>query len=133
MLRRDKMKYIAPVLTIFLVLVTFPIYAQIQGQPPSGPAQGQPPQRGFTIPNPLQAQSLTDLLNKIIDFLIVIAAPILVIMVLWAGFLYLTSGGDPTKVQTANKTLMWAAVGFAIILISKGFTLLISNILGGGP
>ncbi len=127
--------FLSILLSFFLFIVALPVLGQSGGQGPSsgqGPSGGQGPTGPITIPNPLAAQSISDLLNKIIDFLIIIASPILVIMVLWAGFLYLTSGGDPTKVQTANRTLLWAAVGFAIILISKGFTLLIANILGGG-
>jgi len=85
----------------------------------------------FTIPNPLKANSIPELIDNIINFLILIAGPILTIMVLWSGFLFATSGGNPNQVIKAKNALLWAGIGFAIILISKGISLIIRQILGG--
>ena len=86
---------------------------------------------GISFQNPLTADSFTELADKIIDFLLAIAAPIVVIMVIWAGFLFMTAGGNPEKVQKGKDTLLWTAVGVIILMVSKGVTTLLVNILGG--
>ncbi|MFN7088339.1 MAG: pilin [Candidatus Paceibacteria bacterium] len=90
------------------------------------------PPGDFDIPNPLRFGTIPEILGAISEFLIWIAAPILTVMVLWAGFLYLTSGGDISKIQRAKNALLWAGIGFAIILINRGVALIIQEILGGG-
>lgn len=114
-----------------LLLIAPNAWARVDGGGVPGQDGGGEP-GGITIPNPLQADTIPELLDNIVDFLILISAPILTIMVLWAGFLFLVSGGDPNKVVTARNALIWSAVGFAVILISKGITLIIKEILGGG-
>lgn len=84
------------------------------------------------LPNPLRCRDIPCLLRAIADFLLLVAIPILTIMVLWAGFLYLTAGGDPQRVQAAHKALLWAVIGFAIVLINWGIANIIEEILGGG-
>lgn len=85
------------------------------------------------IENPLGgADTIAEVLQRIASFLLTIAAPILVIMVLSAGFMYLTSAGVPEKIKQANRALLWAVIGFAVILINWGFAYIIREILGGG-
>lgn len=92
---------------------------------PPGPATS------FDVPNPLQSDSLLELINSVINVLIILAAPITVIMVVYAGFLYVTSAGNEEKVKTANKTIAYAAIGFAILLISKSVVVIVEDVLGG--
>lgn len=86
----------------------------------------------FEIPNPLRYGTIPELFDAITGFLLWIATPILTVMVIWAGFLFLTSGGVPAKIQEAQKALIWAGIGFAIVLINRGIALIIREILGGG-
>lgn len=53
-----------------------------------------------------------------------------VIMFIVAGFLYLTARGEPGKIQTANKAVIWAIVGIAIAIAGFSATTIINNILG---
>ena len=71
-----------------------------------------------------------DLLKKVIGYLITIGAPIVVIMVLYGGFLILTAGDSPEKVQGGRKTIQWAAIGYAIILCSWGIIYILGEVLG---
>ena len=83
---------------------------------------------GFS--NPLGTTSIFELLKRIISYLIIIGAPIVVIMVLYGGFLILTAGDSPEKVQGGRKTIQWAAIGYAIILCSWGIIYIIGEVLG---
>ena len=103
------------------------------GGPGGGGSGGGPGASvSFEIPNPIQATSLIDLAKAIGKFLFQIAIPIAVIIIIYAGFLYLTSGGNKEKVATAHKALWYAVIGLAVILIGQGFFVLIKSILDLG-
>ena len=88
----------------------------------------------ITIPNPLCGGSpncdLIDILEKISVYLLVIAAPIVAIMIIYGAFQILTAGGDPTKAKTGGKTILYAAIGYGVILISWGVISLVKELLG---
>jgi len=81
-------------------------------------AQGQTGQRLGTI--------ITRISNWALGILIAIAA----IFIIYAAFTYLTAGGDPEKVKTANRIILYAAVAIAVGLLSKTFVYIVANLLG---
>ena len=80
--------------------------------------------------NPLKVGSFTALINNIINFIFTIAVIIAPILLVIAGVIFMTAAGDPTKVATARRMLLWTIVGFGIILISKGLVSVLKGILG---
>lgn len=86
----------------------------------------------FSIPNPLEANNLLELIDVITTWLFNLAIPIAVVMIVYSGVLFLTSKGDIGKVGQAKKILLYAVIGLAIILIGKGFITLIESILNLG-
>jgi len=88
-------------------------------------------QSSVSLTDPLQGATFEKISNNIIQFLSWIAIPIAVFMVLWGAFQMMTSAGDPEKTTQGRKTLMWAAIGFAVALLASGITSLITNILTG--
>ena len=88
--------------------------------------------QSITLPDPLGGQSFQDVTKNIAGFLYTdIAIPLCVIMALVGAFQLMTSAGDPEKTSRGRKTLMYAAVGFAVVLISGGLALLIQNVMSG--
>lgn len=86
----------------------------------------------ITIPNPLgEGATIATLLTRLTDFLVLIAVPILSLMVLIAAFYMLTAGGDEKKFELGKKVLLYAVIGFAILLVSEGLIKLIESILVG--
>lgn len=83
-----------------------------------------------TIPNPLQADTFTELLNSIIDFIFVLSFPIATIMILVAGFYFITARGEPERIETAKKIITWALIGLVIVIASKGLVKLLGEIIG---
>ncbi|OGD23951.1 hypothetical protein A2Z10_02435 [Candidatus Azambacteria bacterium RBG_16_47_10] len=57
--------------------------------------------------------------------------PVVVLMVLWASFLFLTAAGQPGKVIAARTTLLWAVIGAAILLMALPFVALVVSTVGG--
>ena len=92
---------------------------------------GDIPPVGVTLPNAFTGTDiptlLTRLLNQITTY---IAPPIAVLMVIIGAFMILTAGGDPEKVKRGRFTLLWTAVGFAIILGANLIMKLINELIG---
>jgi hypothetical protein len=86
----------------------------------------------FTIKPPNQFQDITQLIDAIMGWMYKIALPLGVAAIVYAGFLYMTSQGNPTKVQEATKILKYTVLGLAIILIGTGFVSLIQSIVDLG-
>jgi len=55
-----------------------------------------------------------------------------VIFIIYAGFLYLTSAGDDTKLKAAMNTLVYALVGIGVAILAKGIIYLVTSMLLGG-
>ena len=51
-------------------------------------------------------------------------------MVVFAGFKYLTARGEPSKIQEANKALIWALVGVAVGLLANSASGIVNWLLG---
>lgn len=83
-----------------------------------------------SIPNPIESQSFFELLNKIIDFIFTISIPITALMIIIAGFYFITAQGEPEKIQTAKRIITWALIGFLIVLCAKGLVQLLGQIVG---
>lgn len=89
---------------------------------------------GLNIENPLgETSDINTLVKNIINFLIILAVPITAILVVYAGFLYITSAGNDEKVKTAQKALIWAIIGFAIILVASSVPVIIEKFLSEEP
>ncbi len=71
-----------------------------------------------TLQNPLDdsISSIPDFFKAVIDILLVFAIPFVVFFIIWAGFLYVTARGNPTKIQQAHSALLYALVGGLLIL-----------------
>ena len=110
------------------------------GSPPPPPPPPPPPQpQAITdsllrIKNPLSGRidTIEDLFDALITFLYYLVAPIIVILIILAGLMFLFAKGEPGKVETAKRLLFWALVGFSIVLIGRGFIVLIESIIALG-
>lgn len=82
------------------------------------------------ICNPLGNAGLTDILDRILNFLFNVAIVLAPVMVLISGIMFLTAAGSPNQVSRAKSILIWTVVGFAVILLSKGLIAVIHGIIG---
>ncbi|MCP6719427.1 MAG: peptidase inhibitor family I36 protein [Patescibacteria group bacterium] len=88
----------------------------------SGPA-------GITFDNPLAEDDFKVIINNITDFIFQISIVVVPLVIVAAGFLFVTAGGEPQQISTAKKIIIWALVGFFIVLLAKGISTLLLNIL----
>lgn len=105
------------------------IFLKIFGFVPKALAVGE---GGVTapLPNPLGSSDIMVIINNILNYLIYISVPIFAMMILIGGFQILTARDNPQKIQSGRSTIMYAAIGFVIILISKGVALILLTVLG---
>lgn len=58
------------------------------------------------------------ILSSIVYWALVFAGIIAIFIVIFAGFKYINSGGDPKQADTARKTLLYAIFGLLLIFMS---------------
>ena len=86
------------------------------------------------LPNPFNpncdngCDSIVCILPKILNFIFMFATPICAIMVLWGGFAIMTSEGDPEKFSTGKKTLLYAVIGFVVVLLANSVATIANSI-----
>ncbi len=82
------------------------------------------------LQNPLKVGSIPDFIYTVIDWFVVALGPaIAVIMIIYGGFQILTAGGDPKKFETGKQVILYAVVGYGIILVAEGVVLIIQKLL----
>lgn len=64
-------------------------------------------------------QSVNDSITAIINYLSVIGGIIAVVVIIIAGYKFMTSGGDSSKVASARTALTYAIIGLIIIALSQ--------------
>ena len=69
------------------------------------------------------------IITRITNWFFGIVLLIAIIMIIAAGFNYVVSGGNETKVKTAMNFLIYALVGVAIALLAKGLVFVICELL----
>lgn len=85
-----------------------------------------------SLPNFVGVSSISELILKITKFLIALAIPFAVLMLIWAGFQFATAQGSEEKLRTAKRNLVWTIAGIAVIMASNAIIGYITEILGGG-
>lgn len=98
---------------------------------------------GLTTVGTTTGLSATDpriIIGNIINVALGFVGIVLVIMVLYAGFIWMTAGGDGKRVEKARRILTNAIIGIVIVLLSLAITTFVMNAIigaigggGGGP
>lgn len=65
--------------------------------------------------NPLGEVSVPMLIGRVIQAALGISGSLALLMFVWGGFLWLTSGGKPERIKKGQDTLLWSAIGIAVI------------------
>lgn len=68
------------------------------------------------ISNPINVDSLAEFVNKILDIVVQVGLPILVISVVYVGFLFVSARGSEDGLKRAKSALLTVVIGAAIVL-----------------
>ncbi len=82
------------------------------------------------INNPLDIDTVVELINRILDFIWKLAIVFAPVMLLVGGFYIMTAGGNPTNFEKGKKIMIYTIIGFAIVLLSRGIVALVKDIIG---
>jgi len=88
------------------------------------------PSGTICIINPLDSCTVGDVIDAIANFLFYLAIAIVPLLIVYAAFRLLTSAGDPTKVKNAKDTILYAVIGFIVVLSAKILIGVVKTILG---
>ena len=78
-------------------------------------------------------ESITDKINKFLKRLINIISAIIgvvaVIMIIFGGFRYVTSGGNDSSVTSAKNTILYAIIGLIIVALAQLLVRFVLNLV----
>ena len=77
------------------------------------------------------ADKLPTVISNIIKAVIVVLGTVAVIVVVYGGFQYMTSAGDANKAKKARDTILYAAIGLVICVLSFMITDFVINAIKG--
>lgn len=80
------------------------------------------------LPNPLNTNSITEVVKNITGWLITVATPVVAVMVIIGAFQMLFAGGSEEKFRNGKKTITYSVIGFVIVLLAKGIAAIIQAI-----
>jgi hypothetical protein len=69
-----------------------------------------------TFKDPLGGLTVAGLVNKLLEIIVRVAAVLAVFFLIFAGFKFVTSSGDPGKIKQAKEQLMYTIIGGLIAL-----------------
>jgi len=108
----------------FLILTPFAVsLAQTPPQPPAGDATTPCP---TCLDNPLcpsnkpNCTSPQILIGTIINAVLGVVGSLALLMFIYGGLTWMTSGGSAEKVKKGRDIIIWSAIGLAIIFMSYG-------------
>jgi hypothetical protein len=66
--------------------------------------------------NPLGEMTLQEFLLAVLNAVIYIVTPVVILMIVYTGFLFIAAQGNPQKLQDARRALIWTIIGALIVL-----------------
>jgi len=81
---------------------------------------------------PTSGLAVLHLIQNLTNWLFVGFMLLAVVVIILAGWQFITGGGNPESVSSARKKLLWAGVAVIIALMSRGIPVVVASILGVG-
>ena len=106
-----------------LILLSFPFFF-------TNKANGEE-NFSLNLESPTKSRDLMELANQLVSVLVYLSFAGLTIAILYAGIMFVTSGGDTTKVKKAKDALLYTLLGLLIILFSKFIIAIIKGTFSG--
>ena len=65
------------------------------------------------------SQGLNNVITDIVNIFSVVVGIVSVIMIIYGGFRYITSGGDSGNVSSAKNTIIYAVIGLVVVALAQ--------------
>lgn len=117
-------------LIVIVVLLVAPVLAQAQNSP-SNPCFPGREVNGVCLPErppgAINIETLSDLIIRILNIALTVVGLVSVLFVVFGGFKYVTSGGDPEQIESAKGMIMNALIGLVIVLLALVIVRVVAN------
>ena len=74
--------------------------------------------------------SLEGTLQKIVTFIFALMGIVAVFVIIYAGFMMMTSSGDPGKVKKGKDTILWGIIGLIVAILAYAIVNFVLGQLG---
>lgn len=75
--------------------------------------------------NPINFNSLPELIRELLRVAVTIAIPVVVIFIIYAGFLFVSARGSEQQITKAKSVLTWTVIGAILIVGAWAFAVAI--------
>ncbi len=82
------------------------------------------------IEGPPADVDIIELLERIVDYLFTFLLIVAAIFIVIAAYTFVTAGGDTEKVKTARTWVMYALIGVAVAMASRGLVAMVKKVVG---
>ena len=83
-----------------------------------------------TVVSPLKGvANFPALIKAVLNGILVVATPIIVLFIVYSGFLFVTARGDLTAIQKARDNLLWVVIGSVVLLGAWAIAQIIASTL----
>jgi len=76
------------------------------------------PALAVALTNPLGGASIPTIIGRIIKAALSVSGSLALLMFIYGGFIWMTSGGSKDKIDKGRKTLIWAVLGLVIVFVA---------------
>jgi hypothetical protein len=83
-----------------------------------------------SLPNPFTVNTIEDLLEAIINWLLILVLPVVVLIISFAGVQFMIGGSSPQQRTNAINMIKYALIGYTVILLSRLILGLVTGLLG---
>lgn len=81
-------------------------------------------------PSPAGLDEVEQVFSQVISVVAGLSFVAVLVLIVFAGIKYLTSGGEPKAIQAAHQTMTWALLGMLFLIISWLILQLIESFTG---
>lgn len=87
-----------------------------------------------SLENPLAGNKIeaSAIIGTVIKAALGIVGALTLLMLVWGGFQWLTSAGNPEKVKSGTQTMVWAIIGVVLVFVSYLLLSTFTSYLTGG-
>lgn len=117
-----KFLFVILIFTFYILnLFPAPVYADPVPCGPNDPNFG---------PCPAGLSDIENMAASVISVVVYLGFMVMLVLIVWTGIKYLTSGGEPKAIQAAHQTLTWALLGVVFLAIAWLILQLIAGFTG---
>lgn len=112
--------------SVLTIILSFPdqIFAQGQGNTAPPPVDNS---SGITNPLAGKVDTISGLIQVILEGVVKIGIPIVALALVYSGFLFVAARGNPEKLSKAKNALLYSLIGAALLLGSWAVAQMISD------